>query len=182
MTLEHSLELELLEQAQGGDQKAFTTLVNDASRRMWAVAYSVCGNQHDAEDAMQDALTAIWKNLPSFVPKARFSTWAYRIASNAALQVVRRRREYPEEDAGVAEASTDVAVDSSVASTMVVREALADLNDEFREALVLREYAGMSYQEIADHQEINIQTVKSRISRGRARLKEALLARGVDHA
>ncbi|WIM67257.1 sigma-70 family RNA polymerase sigma factor [Corynebacterium breve] len=182
MTLEHSFELELIEKAQGGDQKAFATLVEDASRRMWAVAYSVCGNQHDAEDAMQDALTAIWKNFDSFVPRARFSTWAYRIASNAALQVVRRRREYPEEDTGVAEASTDVAVDSSVTATIVVREAMETLSDEFREALVLREYAGMSYAEIAEHQGINLQTVKSRINRGRTRLKEALIARGVEHA
>ncbi|MGP6174415.1 RNA polymerase sigma factor [Corynebacterium sp. A21] len=181
-TWNREAELALLESAKAGDHRAFTELIKGAQRRMWAVAWSITGNQPDAEDAMQDALSAIWRNLHRFEPRARFSTWAYRIASNAALQIVRARREILDPDAGLTEASTDSPVDSQVSSTMVVREALAGLPEDFREALVLREYGGLSYQEVAEQQGVPVQTVKSRINRARGRLKESLLAAGVDHA
>lgn len=173
-------ERELIALAQQGDHRAFAELARDAQRRMWAVALTVTGNQHDAEDALQNALTAIWRNLDRFEPRARFSTWAYRITSNAALQVVRSRRETLDPDAGLEEASTDSAVDSQVTSAMVVRTALAQLPDDFRQALVLREYGGLSYQEIAEQQAIPVQTVKSRINRGRTQLRAALVELGVD--
>ncbi|WP_425248438.1 RNA polymerase sigma factor [Auritidibacter ignavus] len=68
-------------------------MVEGASRRMWAVVYSITGNQHDAEDAMQNALTSAWRNLHQFEPRAKFSTWAYRIAANTARQIIRARRD-----------------------------------------------------------------------------------------
>lgn len=175
-------ERDLIRRAQGGDQKAFAELASGARSRMWAVCLSITGNRHDAEDAMQNALTALWKNLPRFVPKARFSTWAYRVASNAALQIVRARRDTPDAEAGFDEPSTDSPVDSQVTSAVVMRRALDELPPESREVIVLREYAGLSYQEIADHQKVGVQTVKSRINRGRTKLRDALESAGVTHA
>ena len=81
-------DIALITRAQNGDTAAFGTLIRDAHGRMWAVCLSITGNHQDAEDAMQNALTAIWRNIGSFEPRARFSTWAYRIASNAALQLI----------------------------------------------------------------------------------------------
>lgn len=175
-------QAELLARAQAGDERAFAALAKEASGRMWAVCLSITGNRHDAEDAMQNALTAAWQNLQRFDGKAKFSTWAYRIASNAALQIVRKRRELPDDEAGMDEVATGSAVDEQVTASIVVKEALAQLPDEFRESLVLREYGGLSYQEIADQQGIPIQTVKSRINRARARLLEALREAGVAEA
>ena len=86
-------ELELIRLAQAGDQRAFRQLIQEAHSRMWAVCLSTTGNRHDAEDALQNALTSIWRNIGKFEPRAKFSTWAYRIASNAALHVIRSRRD-----------------------------------------------------------------------------------------
>ena len=72
-------ELELIRLAQAGDQRAFRQLIQEAHSRMWAVCLSTTGNRHDAEDALQNALTSIWRNIGKFEPRAKFSTWAYRM-------------------------------------------------------------------------------------------------------
>ncbi|QMV84694.1 sigma-70 family RNA polymerase sigma factor [Corynebacterium hindlerae] len=172
-------EAELLARAQAGDERAFGVLARSASNRMWSVCLSITGNRHDAEDAIQNALTAAWQNLHRFDGKAKFSTWAYRIASNAALQIVRKRREIPDDDAGIDQVAPGSGVDDQVTAGVVIRDALSTLPDEFREALVLREYGGLSYQDIADQQGIPTQTVKSRISRARAKLLDALREAGL---
>lgn len=173
-------ELEILHKAQAGDQRAFAQLVESAHGKMFAVCLSITGNRQDAEDALQNALTSAWRNLSKFDGKAKFSTWAYRIASNAALQIVRQRRDIPEQDAGLDEVAPGSGVDSQVTAALVVRQALETLGDDFREVLVLREYAGLSYQEIAEHQKIGVQTVKSRINRARGKLLTALQEAGVE--
>lgn len=169
----------LVERAQSGDEKAFAELVTDAHRRMWAVAISITGDAHDAEDAVQNALISAWKNIGKFRPEARFSTWIYRIASNAALQVVRARKAVPDEDAGVDEVDTASPVAEQVPATIVVREALNDLDQVFKEALVLREYAGLSLEEIAAHQGVGASTVKTRLHRARTKARENLTTAGV---
>lgn len=167
-------ERRLLEAAKAGDQRAFAELVTASRSRLWGVCLQICGNAHDAEDALQEALTSAWQHLDRFDGRSRFSTWAYRIAANASLARVRKRRDIPDEDAGVAEASTHSGVGERVTTVMVVRRALADLPPAFREAIVLREYGGMDYQEIAEHQGVPVQTVKSRLNRARTALKESL--------
>ena len=103
-----------------------------------------------------------------------FSTWMYRITSNAALQLLRKKREVPDEEAGYSEADGSAPIQQRVTTTMVVREALEKLEPDFKEALVLREYGGLSYDEIAAHQQIPVATVKSRLNRARNRLKELI--------
>lgn len=177
--MERDVEKQLVLKAQNGDQKAFGELVRDANRRMWAVALSVTGNPHDAEDAMQNAMISAWKNLDRFTPEARFSTWLYRITSNAALEILRKRRDIPDDEAGAEDADDSAPIQQRVTTTMVVREALRSLDPDFKEVLVLREYASLSYEEIAAHQGIPVATVKSRLNRARGKLKEALTANGV---
>lgn len=172
--LDRTTENRYLEAARGGDQQAFAALVTASRNHLWAVCLQICGNPQDAEDALQEALTAAWRNLDRFDGRSRFSTWAHRIAANAALARVRRRRDVPTEDAGVTQTAAGSAVSERVTVQIVVRQALAGLQPDFREAIVLREYADMTYQEIAEHQGIPVQTVKSRINRARAALKEAL--------
>lgn len=160
-------ESELVAQAATGDEQAFALLLDGCRQRSWAVVYRICGDAHDAEDALQDAAIAAWRHLDTFRGGARFSTWFYRIAANAALQVVRRRRDQPHaEIAELADTHTG-GIDDRVTAGMVVQTALAQLRPEFRAALVLREWGGLSYQEIADWQQVPIQTVKSRLNRAR---------------
>nr|WP_071935111.1 sigma-70 family RNA polymerase sigma factor [Rhodococcus pyridinivorans] len=85
-------EAELIERCRAGDRAAFAELVAPSRERVWAVCVRITGNRHDAEDALQDALIAAWQNLGRFRGTAASGTWLYRIASNAALAVVRTRR------------------------------------------------------------------------------------------
>lgn len=149
---------------------------------MRAVCHRIVSNRADAEDATQIALMAIVRALPRFDGRSKFSTWVYRIATNAALDEVRRirRRPVPAEDpVGAASAGRRGAPSTrdgseSVESQMVIRHALTQLPEEFRTAIVLRHIADLEYEEIAEILEIPVGTVRSRLSRGRAQLTEML--------
>lgn len=170
-------EHELLELCRQGDHTAFAQLVGQHRHRMWAVSYQITGSREDAEDAIQNALTAAWQNLHTFRGNSQFGTWIHRTTANAALTVIRRRREATVEFDDTIELDDNRPLTADrVVTVDAVRRALADLPDDFREAIVLREFADMTYQEIADHQGINVQTVRSRISRARARLVADLAA------
>jgi RNA polymerase sigma factor (sigma-70 family) len=169
-------ENELLARCRAGDQSAFAELIAPQRDRAWNVALRITGNKHDAEDALQNALIAAWQGIDKFGGQAKFGTWFYRVVSNAALQIHRRR------NSGVATDFVDPADLHDFGSTSTpaladrvvdadaVRRALAALPEDFREAIVLREFADLSYAEIAEQQGIPVQTVKSRINRARSQL------------
>lgn len=166
-------EADLLDAARRHDEVAFAELVSQHRNLIWAVCLRVTGNAVDAEDALQETLIDVWRGIGSFRGQSRFGTWVYRIASNAALKVVRRRRELPTDlvDRGTAEGDfVDVLADSDF-----VHRALSTVPETFRVALVLYELCDLTYAEIAEHQGIPVQTVKSRISRGRQALAAAAL-------
>ncbi|QHG83591.1 RNA polymerase sigma factor [Rhodococcus rhodochrous] len=167
-------ETELIERCRSGDRAAFAALVEPSRTQVWAVCVQITGNRHDAEDALQDALIAAWQNLDKFRGTSRFGSWLYRIASNAALAIVRKRREIPDDEIDLGRTSTVPGPADRVVDTDAVRHALAQLPEQFRVAVVLREYAQMSYAEIAEHQNVPVATVKTRINRGRAQLVELL--------
>lgn len=163
----------LVTRVRQGDQQAFAELADLSRGPVWAVCLRLTGNVHDAEDALQDALTAAWQNIGHFRGDARFSTWLYRIAANAALAVVRRRTDIADDDIDES-AATHRDIADRVADADRVQDALMQLPEAFRVALVLRVYGDLTYDDIARHQGIPLQTVKSRISRARA-MMEALL-------
>ncbi|MCA2216644.1 RNA polymerase sigma factor [Jidongwangia harbinensis] len=169
------MESRLLDRARRGEAAAFERLVNDHAQRTWAVCYRITGNSHDAEDALQDALVAAWQNLGRFRGESRFGTWLHRIAANASLAVVRRRRDVVMDElpAGRPEAAPADLYDRFAESDRI-EAALRTLPEDFRVALVLREFGGLSYQEIATHQQIGVQTVKSRLNRARTAMADAL--------
>ncbi|RIJ76137.1 sigma-70 family RNA polymerase sigma factor [Nakamurella silvestris] len=173
------LERVLLERARSGDDRAFEELVGLHKRHIWAVCVRITRNSSDAEDALQDALTAAWQHIGKFRGEAKFSTWLHRIAANAALAVVRRRKDVALAD--VQPEGVEVADDGPdpyerIAQADRVQAALAELPENFRVAIVLREYGDMTYDEIAVHQGVPVQTVKSRINRARTALATILLA------
>jgi RNA polymerase sigma factor (sigma-70 family) len=166
-------EATLIVAARAGDKKAFNTLLAPHRDRLWGVCVRVTSNSADAEDAVQDALIAIWRGLGRFRGDAQFSTWAYRIASNAALAIVRKRRDLPLADDYEAEDTTPP-FDEQIAVSDEIQAALKRLPEDFRVALVLREYGGLTYEEIAAHQGILSQTVKTRINRARIAVRAVL--------
>jgi RNA polymerase sigma factor (sigma-70 family) len=158
--------------AADGDAQAFAVLVAEHRDRAWAVCLRITGHRHDAEDALQDALAAAWRNLGGYRGDARFATWLHRIAANAALRVAGMRREVAVDELPEPAGSE---FEPDVVDRDAVTAALALLPPEFRSALVLREYADLSYAEIAEAQGVGIQTVKSRLNRGRRAMAALLL-------
>ena len=170
---------ELVAAATGGDRGALDTLLRRHHDRIHALCRRITGNDADALDATQEALIAIVRGLPRFDGRAAFGTWAYRIATNACLDELRRRRRRPEpvlpdldRDAGWAESGPDL--DGVVTDRIVIDAALAQLPADFRAAVVLRDLCRLDYAEIAEVLDIPPGTVRSRIARGRAVLARHL--------
>lgn len=136
------------------------------------------GNDADARDATQEALLALCRGLPRFDGRSAFSTWAYRVSTNACLDELRRRARRPvpadELPSGVMAGAAGSTVAESVAARIDIDAALAQLPAEFRAAIVLRDLCELEYREIASVLGIPTGTVRSRIARGRAALARAL--------
>ena len=173
--------------AQTGDQSAFEQLVRLYEKRVYALTSRMCRNPADAEEAAQEAFLAAWQGLPFFRGDSSFSTWLYRLASNACVDVLRREgRHQPnlsldDEDAAIdlpdsALSPHDEAERSELRQQ--IEEGLAALPPDYRQVLILRELHQRSYDEIADILSLDLGTVKSRINRGRKRLRKILLESG----
>ena len=162
----------LVARAQRGDRFAFEQLVERHQHRLLTLAARTLGSADDAADAVQEAFIRAWLGLPRFHGRSLFSTWLYRIGLNAAHdQRLKRRTEPLEETREPADPQ-----DSFLASELsgALQEALNELEEDYRVAVVLYDVLGCSYTEIAELTEVAEGTVKSRISRGRSRLAELL--------
>jgi RNA polymerase sigma-70 factor (ECF subfamily) len=148
--------------------------------RLYAVCRRLTGNDADAADATQEALIAVTRGVARFRGGSQFGTWAYRVAVNASLDELRRRRRRPDPtlDVGSSPGRESDAVESS-ADRVDVDAALLQLPIEFRAPVVLRDLCGLDYAEIASVLDIPLGTVRSRIARGRSALVP-LLARNWD--
>lgn len=171
-------EARLIELAQNGDRNAFGELVRRHYQGVILVVYRMCGDTGLAEDAAQEAFIRAWVNLPSYQPRSSLRNWLYRIAVNAALDVLRRKPEESIEDEEVLMVP-DQAVGPETAliekeQAAVLQQAMKSLPDAARSVLVLREYGGLSYQEIAGVLDVPIGTVMSRLNYARNRLREVL--------
>ena len=174
--IELSRERELVELAKRKDEHAFMEILKDARGKVWRVCLAYGNNHYDAEDILEDAIAVAWQNIDTFRGKSRFSTWLYSIASNIAKNKLSRRREFAVEDVGADLPTNESDTGEVVSARQVVHDALGQLSPDFREALILREYAQMSYKEIAIQQAVSIQTVKSRIHRARNIVKKIIVA------
>jgi RNA polymerase sigma-70 factor, ECF subfamily len=171
----------LVAAAQAGDRAALEQLLRRHYDRIHAVCRRIAGGTRDADDAAQEAMISIVRGLPRFDGRSAFSTWVYRIATNAALDELRRRRrrpslhviaddrEQPEPADPMAERHLD-----GITERAAIDAALDDLPEEFRVAVVLRDVADLDYAEIAAVLDVPIGTVKSRIARGRGQLADQL--------
>ncbi|MCQ3806454.1 MAG: RNA polymerase sigma factor [Acidimicrobiaceae bacterium] len=175
-------ETTLIDAAQRGDRQALDQLLRSHQSRIHAICRRIAGNDADALDATQEALIAIVKGLPRFDGRSKFSTWAYRIATNACIDELRRRRRQPapglpeHEHADTNPMASSAPRDpaDTVSARIDIDRGLKQLPEEFRTAVVLRDVAGLNYNEIAEVLNIAPGTVRSRIARGRRRLVNAM--------
>jgi RNA polymerase sigma-70 factor, ECF subfamily len=181
--------------AQAGDRDALEALLRRHHDRLWALCRRLTGNPTDAEDALQDALIAIARGIGRYDGRAAFTTWSYRVATNACLDELRRRRRRPvpampdavgggppdggagvpaTAAAGTTGGATSSAAVEAVAERLDIDAALARLPQDFRAAVVLRDLCDLDYAEIAQVLGIPPGTVRSRIARGRTQLADLL--------
>jgi RNA polymerase sigma-70 factor, ECF subfamily len=178
-------DAELVAQWQAGDLRAFETLVRRHERRVFRLLYRMLGSREEAEDATQEAFLSLHRHGHRFRREARFSTFLYRVAANAALNRRRslgRARARVEEfgrrhlvgDEGPATAPDPEATAHGAQVQGAVQQALLELPKDLRMAVVLFDIEGRAYKEIADVLGVPEGTVKSRIHRGRSALRESL--------
>lgn len=183
LSMDASREERLISDAVAGDSAAFSELMTLHERRMYAVALRICANREDAQDCLQDAMLRIYRSLGSFKGQSSFSTWVYRITTNTCLDELRRRKSRNAasldnllENGWSPSDNDNVPEKYALASEQrrTIERAIAELPEDMRSAVVLRDVQGFSYDEIAEILEANIGTIKSRISRGREKLRHIL--------
>jgi len=174
----------LIKRAQRKDSAAIEALIYAYEKRVYNVAYRYMGNEADAWDMAQEALIKLYKNVSSFKGRSSFSSWVYRLTVNTCLDGLRKRKKtllsldqtiengasytdtatpQPEEHALTAELSEDI------------QKAINTLSGDHKSVIILRDISGLSYEEISGCLGISVGTVKSRINRGRAKLRELLI-------
>jgi RNA polymerase sigma-70 factor (ECF subfamily) len=176
-------EATLLERHRQGDAQAFSELYEQFETMVYNLAFRMTGNRADAEDIAQETFIRAYRHLRKFKGKSSLKTWMFRIALNCANTRLRRRGRRlahrvddsePELEKAADESRTPeeraVAADLSAA----VRAGLEQLPPHYREAVLLRDFQGMNYAEIAEVLRVRIGTVRSRIARGREQLRQLL--------
>src|SRR5512146_361262 len=171
-------EAELIAQAQRGDRNAFGELVCLHAQGVRNVIYRMCGDAQIAEDAAQETFIQAWLHLSSYRPQTSLRNWLYRIAVNAATDMLRKQKRilpHDLEDLHLKDPQPGPeALFFQNERTALVQKAVLSLPDASQAVLVLREYEGMSYHEIADALEIPVGTVMSRLNYARKLLKDKL--------
>ena len=180
---------DLVSRSRGGDIESFNQLILRWERPIYAFAYRVIGREEDARDVCQDTFLRAFRSLPGFRGQAKFSSWLYQIAMNLCRDWMRRQRRAPTvqmaEGADPAELAAEGGPVESIEDLVarreisaVVEEAMALLPEEQRTAIVLKEYHGMTFQEIATLQGCPLSTVKTRLYQGLTVLRRLLEKQG----
>ena len=182
-------EQQWVEAARQGDQSAFEQLVHLYEKRVLALTTRMCKNPADAEEAAQEAFLSAWQGLPFFRGDASFSTWLYRLASNARVDLLRREgRRQSAAGPSLNDEEVQLEVPDTAPSPQEQAErselrqqieaGLQALTPDHRQVLLLREMHQLSYDEISKVLDVDVGTVKSRINRGRKQLRNFLLRSG----
>ena len=173
----------LLRRAQNGDPEAFGQLMEPLEQLVWRVCWHYTGNREAAEDCGQEAMIRIWRNLANYRGECALESWVYRIAANCCMDWLRKKKRdksvslEPMREQGFDPADTSPGTEEQVVAKderQRLREAIAQLPDDQREALILTQLEKIPYEEVAQSLGISEGTVKSRVNRAKARLKEIL--------
>ena len=184
---EAELDLALVRRVQQGDKRAYNLLVSKYQQKILRLVSRFVRDSMECEDITQEAFIKAYRALPNFRGESAFYTWLYRIAVNTAKNhLVSTGRRPPSQDLDAEEADHSAAganfVNLNTPETAlmnaellaVIRSTIEDLPDTLREAIVYREFDGMSYEEIADVMDCPVGTVRSRIFRAREALETAM--------
>jgi RNA polymerase sigma-70 factor (ECF subfamily) len=172
-------DIEVIRKFKHGEAAAFNDIVLKYQDRIFNLCLYMLRDTHDAQDAAQDSFIKACRALHDFSPDASLYTWIYRIAMNTCLDYRRKRIQGRVDSHSIAEdmpslrPSPERLYESKEISE-AVREALQQIPEKLRAAIVLREIDGLSYEEIAEILDISAGTVKSRISRAREELRRLL--------
>jgi RNA polymerase sigma-70 factor, ECF subfamily len=186
-----STDEELVARSMGGDLDSFNQLVLRWERPIYALAYRVIGREEDARDVAQETFLRAFRALKGFKGQAKFSSWLYRITLNLCRDWMRRERRTPVSQApeGVdiiemaGEATPSESIEDLVSRHELGRavgKAMAWLPEEQRTAIILKEYHGLTFQEIADLLDCPLSTVKTRLYQGLTVLRKHLREAGVE--
>ena len=176
--LNEATERELVRLARRGDTAAFDQLVVHHQRVVFNIAYRMTGNRQEAEDVAQETFVKAYQALDRFDPQRPFAPWLYRIATNTALNWIKRRRPEMELSEGVL--LTDPSAPGPEAQAIAadtsarLRAAIATLPPNYRAAIELRHFQGLSYQEMSESLGVPLSDVKSWLFRARRRLRKML--------
>ncbi len=185
-----SSDEELVARSAGGDVDSFNQLVVRWERPIYALAYRVIGREEEARDVVQEAFLRAYRSIGGFRGQAKFSSWLYRITLNLCRDWIRRQKRAPFVDApegvdvielagehGPVESVEDLVARRDLGA--IVTRAMAALTDDQRTAIVLKEYQGLTFQEIADLQNCPLSTVKTRLYQGLVVLRRELERQGI---
>lgn len=182
----HPSDEELVASILAGRPDLFSDLVGRYQGRLVSYLHRMLRNEEDAHDLAQEVFVKIYGALDRFDPKYRFSTWLFRVAQNAAIDLIRKRRlklvSIHRDDADGDGGDWELPGDNptpyqdvrNVERGMAIRRAIDELPWEYKELITLRHYAELSYDEIAIMKEMPLGTVKNKLFRGRQMLKEQL--------
>lgn len=184
-----STDEELVARTVAGDADSFNQLMHRWERPIYALAYRVIGRDEDARDVCQEAFLRAFRALPGFKGEAKFSSWLYRITLNLCRDWIRRQKRTPvvlapegvdivelASEQGPVESIEDLVARKQLSTT--VGEAMQHLPEEQRTAIILKEYHGLTFQEIAELQGCPLSTVKTRLYQGLSVLRRQLDAQG----
>ena len=190
MTNGMSSDEELVARSMGGDLDSFNQLVLRWERPIYALAYRVIGREEDARDVAQETFLRAFRALSGFKGQAKFSSWLYRITLNLCRDWIRKERRTPVSQApeGIdiielaGEATPGATIEQLVGRSQLARavsKAMASLPEEQRTAIILKEYHGLTFQEIADMLDCPLSTVKTRLYQGLSVVRKQLEQAGV---
>jgi RNA polymerase sigma-70 factor (ECF subfamily) len=177
----------LLRRAQKGDAEAFEQLMTSLEKMIWRVCWHYTGDREAASDCGQDTMVRIWKSLDSYRGGCAFETWVYRVAANCCMDYLRKKkRDRSESIEPLREQGFDPADPKADTAGQVeaadehrrLRECIARLPEEQREALVMTQLEGVPYERAAELLGVSEGTVKSRVNRAKVKLKELLTGGG----
>lgn len=182
-------DLGLLRRAQAGDFAAFEQLVGRLQGRVYSVAYRILGQQQDAEDVVQQTFLSLIEHIDTFRGESAVATWVFRIATNFALKVLRKKRglptvAYEDETDSYAQVphpeyiaawkETPESLAEQAEMRQLLDQAIAELDDKYRIVFVLRDIEGLSTEETSDILGLTVSNVKVRLLRARMQLRERL--------
>lgn len=175
---------ELVRRCKKGDESAWTELVRATHREVYTLCLRILRDPDDAAEATQDAYLRAWRGLGGFRGDAMFSTWLYRVATNAAISKQRSRKRRREQEvrsdddvlALIPSAASTEATAETRLDLAALEQALEALPELYRSAVVLRDVYGMSIEEISQRVGISESAAKVRVHRGRKRLREMMFS------